>query len=158
MLTSLLSGIAPSIGALIAARALQGVAAALLVPASLAIISASFHPDDRGRAIGTWSGLAGVATAVGPFLGGWLIDSFSWRLVFLINPPIVVATALIAWRHVPETRDESADRRVDLLGGVVLALGLGGVVYALDRRARPRLGYHDHGVRPAGLSPHWSGG
>jgi EmrB/QacA subfamily drug resistance transporter len=129
--TSLLSGLAPSIGTLIAARGLQGVAAALLVPGSLAIISASFHPDDRGKAIGTWSGLAGVATAVGPFLGGWLIDSFSWRLVFLINPPIIVVTALMAWRHVPETRDEFADRRVDVLGGVVLALGLAGVVYPL---------------------------
>jgi EmrB/QacA subfamily drug resistance transporter len=129
--TSLLSGVAPSIGLLIAARALQGVTAALLVPGSLAIISASFHPDDRGRAIGTWSGLAGLSTAIGPFLGGWLIDSFSWRLVFLINAPIIVVTVLMAWWHVPETRDEFADHRVDVLGGGVLALGLGGVVYAL---------------------------
>lgn len=129
--TSLLSGVAPSIGTLIAARALQGVAAALLVPGSLAIISASFHPDDRGKAIGTWSGLSGVTTAVGPFLGGWLIDSFTWRLVFLINAPIIAVTVLMAWRHVPETRDEFADRRVDYLGAFMLALGLGGVVYAL---------------------------
>ena len=129
--TSLLSGVAPSIATLIAARALQGVAAALLVPGSLAIISASFRPSDRGAAIGAWAGLAGVSTAIGPFLGGWLIDSVSWRLVFLINLPIVAVTALLAVRHIPETRDETADRRVDVLGGVVLAVGLAGLVYAL---------------------------
>ncbi|HEV3450898.1 MAG TPA: MFS transporter [Acidimicrobiia bacterium] len=129
--TSLLSGAAPSIETLIAARALQGMAAALLVPGSLAIISASFRPEDRGAAIGAWSGLAGVSTAIGPFLGGWLIDSFSWRLVFLINPPIVALTVLLARRHVPETAEDTADHRVDYLGGIVLALGLAGVVDAL---------------------------
>ena len=129
--TSVLSGAAPSIETLIAARALQGVAAALLVPGSLAIISASFHPDDRGAAIGAWSGLAGVTTAIGPFLGGFLIDSVSWRLVFLINPPIVAVTVLLAYRHIPETRDEEATRHVDVLGGTLLALGLAGVVDAL---------------------------
>ena len=129
--TSMLSGAAPSIGTLIAARALQGVAAALLVPGSLAIISASFRPEDRGAAIGAWSGLAGVTTAIGPFLGGFLIDSVSWRLVFLINPPIVAVTALLAYRHIPETRDEEAGHHVDVLGGAVLALGLAGVVDAL---------------------------
>ncbi|HSO96047.1 MAG TPA: MFS transporter [Acidimicrobiia bacterium] len=129
--TSLLSGVAPSIGTLIAARALQGMTAALLIPGSLAIISASFRQEDRGAAIGAWSGLAGVATAIGPFLGGFLIDSVSWRLVFLINLPFVVVTVYLANRHVPETRDETADRRVDVLGGAVLAAGLGGVVYAL---------------------------
>jgi EmrB/QacA subfamily drug resistance transporter len=129
--TSLASGLAPSIDALILARALQGVAAALLVPGSLAMISASFRVSDRGRAIGAWSGLAGVSTAIGPFLGGFLIDSVSWRLVFLINAPLVVVTALITWRHVPETREATDDRRVDLLGGLVLALGLAGLVDAL---------------------------
>jgi EmrB/QacA subfamily drug resistance transporter len=129
--TSLFSGVAPSIGTLIAARALQGLTAALLIPGSLAIISASFRPADRGAAIGAWSGLAGVATALGPFLGGFLIDSVSWRLVFLINLPIVAITVVLATRHVPETRDETADRRVDVLGGAVLAVGLAGVVYAL---------------------------
>ena len=97
--TSILSGAAPSIGTLIAARALQGIAAAMLVPGSLAIISASFRPEDRGAAIGAWSGLAGVTSAIGPFLGGWLIDSFTWRLVFFINPPIVLVTALLTWRR-----------------------------------------------------------
>ncbi len=129
--TSLASGVAPSITTLIIARSLQGVAAALLVPGSLAMISASFRRSDRGAAIGAWSGLAGVSTAIGPFLGGWLIDAVSWRLVFLINLPFVVVTALIAWRHVPETREATDDRRVDVLGGLVLALGLVGVVYAL---------------------------
>ena len=129
--TSVLSGAAPSIETLIAARALQGVAAALLVPGSLAIISASFRPEDRGAAIGAWSGLAGVTTAIGPFLGGFLIDSVSWRLVFLINPPIVAVTVLLAYRHIPETRDEEASRHVDVLGGTVLAVGLAGVVDAL---------------------------
>jgi EmrB/QacA subfamily drug resistance transporter len=128
---SLLCGVAPSANMLIAARAVQGAAAALLVPGSLAIISASFHPDDRGRAIGAWSGLAGVATAVGPFLGGWLIDSVSWRAVFLINLPVIVVTVVITLRHVPETRDVTASRHVDIIGGALLALGLAGVVYGL---------------------------
>jgi EmrB/QacA subfamily drug resistance transporter len=128
---SLLCGIAPSTATLIAARALQGVAAALLVPGSLAIISASFHPDDRGRAIGAWSGLGGIATAAGPFVGGWLIDSVSWRLVFFINLPLVAAAVAIALRHVPETRDEDAPSRIDIPGATLLALGLAGVVYAL---------------------------
>lgn len=129
--SSLLCGIAPSVVFLIVARVLQGAAGALLVPESLAIISSSFARDSRARAIGAWSGLAGVATAFGPFLGGWLIDSVSWRLVFLINLPIVAITVPMALRHVPESRDVHAIRRVDVRGGVLLALGLAGVVFAL---------------------------
>jgi EmrB/QacA subfamily drug resistance transporter len=129
--TSLLCGVAPSVAVLIAARCLQGVAAALLVPESLAIISASFRQEDRGRAIGVWSGLGAIATAIGPFLGGWLIDSVSWRLVFLINLPLVAITWWIASRYVPETFDADADRRVDVVGGAVLALGLAAIVAAL---------------------------
>ena len=128
---SLLCGVAPTLSMLIAARCLQGVAAALLVPGSLAIISASFCPEDRGRAIGAWSGLAGVATVIGPFLGGWLIDTATWRLVFFINVPLVALTVLLAMRHVPETRDVNAPHRIDILGGLALVAGLGGVVYAL---------------------------
>ncbi len=128
---SLVCGLAPSLTALIAARCLQGVAAALLVPGSLAIISASFCPEDRGRAIGAWSGLAGVATVVGPFLGGWLIDAATWRWVFFINLPLVALTVMLAMRHVPETRDVHAPHRIDVLGGLALVGGLGGVVYAL---------------------------
>jgi EmrB/QacA subfamily drug resistance transporter len=129
--TSLLCGLAPSIEVLIATRAIQGVAAALLVPGSLAIVSASFHPDDRGRAIGAWSGLAGVSTAVGPFLGGWLIDSVSWRLVFLVNLPLIAVALFVTIRHVPESRDETATGGPDVIGGALLAAGLAGVVYAL---------------------------
>jgi EmrB/QacA subfamily drug resistance transporter len=128
---SALCGAAPSTGTLIAARAVQGVAAALLVPTSLAIISASFHPDDRGRAIGAWAGLGGIATAVGPFVGGWLIDAASWRLVFLINVPLAAIAVAVTLRHVPETRDEEADRRLDFAGAAALSLGLAGLVYAV---------------------------
>ena len=117
---------------LIVARILQGAAGALLVPASLAIISSSFAVDQRARAIGAWSGLAGVATAFGPFLGGWLIDSVSWRLVFLINLPIIADHGLSSpCAHVPDTRDEHAARDVDYVGALVLAAGLGALVYAL---------------------------
>lgn len=128
---SLLCGLAPSVVVLIAARVLQGAAGALLVPASLAIISSSFAREHRASAIGAWSGLAGIATAIGPFLGGWLIDSVSWRYVFLINVPIIVVTVPLTLRHVPETRDEHAARRIDVRGGVLLAAGLAALVYSL---------------------------
>ena len=129
--SSVVCGVAPSVTLLIAARIVQGAAGALLVPASLAIIASTFAVDERARAIGAWSGLAGVSAAVGPFIGGWFIDAVSWRLVFLINVPIIAVTVPLALRHVPETRDEHADRRVDVAGGVVLAFGLGALVYAL---------------------------
>jgi EmrB/QacA subfamily drug resistance transporter len=128
---SVLCGVALSPGFLIAARALQGVGGALLVPESLAIISAVFRPQDRGAAIGAWSGLSAVATAGGPFLGGYLVDAASWRWVFLINIPIAVATVWMALRHVPENRDEAASRRLDVIGAITITLGLAGVVYAL---------------------------
>ena len=129
--TSALCGLAPSTGVLIGARAAQGIAAALMVPGSLAIVQSSFRPVDRGRAIGMWSGLSGVSLALGPFLGGWLIDSFSWRLVFFVNVPLIVVTMLMAMRYVPETRDPTASERIDWLGGTVLVVGLGAGVYAL---------------------------
>jgi EmrB/QacA subfamily drug resistance transporter len=129
--TSALCGTAPSTSVLIAARALQGVAGALMVPGSLAIVQASFRAADRGRAIGAWSGLSGVSIALGPFLGGWLIDAFSWRLVFFLNLPLVAVAVLMAWRFVPETRDPNAAERIDWLGGSVLVAGLGAGVYAL---------------------------
>ena len=130
---SVLCGLAPNIPALIAARAVQGVGGALLVPASLSIISASFHPDDRGQAIGAWSGLSGVSTALGPFLGGYLVDSASWgwRLVFLINLPIALVTIVLTLKHMPETRDTSVRGRPDLGGALTAALALGGIVFAL---------------------------
>ncbi|MGH3343655.1 MAG: DHA2 family efflux MFS transporter permease subunit, partial [Carbonactinosporaceae bacterium] len=116
---------------LIVARVAQGVGAALLTPGSLAIIEATFRERDRPRAIGAWSGLTGVATAVGPFLGGWLVDAGSWRVIFLLNLPLAAAIILIAGRHVPESRDPSAAPGVDVAGSVLAAAGLGGLTYAL---------------------------
>jgi EmrB/QacA subfamily drug resistance transporter len=130
-LTSLLCAIAPDTGFLIMARCVQGVAAALVVPNSLAIVSASFATEDRGRAIGAWSGLGGIATAFGPFLGGYLIDSVSWRWVFVINLPIAAVAFWTARVHVPESRDEHAGARLDVAGSALLTVGLAGVVYAL---------------------------
>ncbi|MFC9429430.1 MFS transporter [Streptomyces sp. NPDC056987] len=133
-LGSLLCGIAPNAGILIAARALQGVGGALLVPGSLAIIQASFHPDDRARAVGVWSGLGGVGAAVGPFLGGWLVDGPGWRWVFLINVPLAAVCVPVALRHVPETRDPAAHGKFDVLGAVLGAAALALVTYALIAR------------------------
>lgn len=130
-LASLLCGIAPTIPVLIVARGFQGIGGALLVPSSLAIISASFHPDDRGRAIGAWSGLSGVSTALGPFLGGYLVDSVSWRLVFLINLPLAATTIWLTLRHVPESHSADASTRPDFAGAAIVALGVGGLVFAL---------------------------
>ena len=134
---SALCGLAPSAGFLVAARILQGVGGALLVPGSLAILSASFQPEDRSEAVGAWSGLAGVTTALGPFAGGWLVDAVSWRLVFLVNLPLAAVAAAVALRYVPESRDPSAPRRPDLVGAGLATIGLGGVVYALIERSGP---------------------
>lgn len=129
-LGSLLCGVAPSIQTLVAARAIQGVGGALLTPGALAILQASFEPADRAKAIGAWSGLGGVAGAVGPFLGGWLVAVSSWRLVFLINLPLAVVVLLVTLRHVLESADPDAVRRVDVLGAVLCAVGLAGLTYA----------------------------
>jgi EmrB/QacA subfamily drug resistance transporter len=118
---------APGAVWLILARALQGVGGALLTPASLAILQASFAERDRARAIGAWSALAGAASAIAPFVGGWLIQAGSWRWVFLINAPLAVLVVLVAQRHVPETRDLAAADRIDVPGSVLGVLGLGGV-------------------------------
>jgi EmrB/QacA subfamily drug resistance transporter len=128
---SLACGLAPNGPALIAARILQGVGGALLTPGSLAIIQASFAPQDRSRAIGAWSGLGGVATAVGPFLGGWLISSVSWRLIFFINLPVALAVVVISIRHVPESRDPTVSGRLDAAGATLVTLGLVGLAYGL---------------------------
>ena len=129
-LASALCGLAPNVGTLIAARALQGVGGALLTPGSLAIISASFAAADRGRAIGAWSGLGGIAGAIGPFLGGWLVVTWSWRLVFLINLPLAAVVVAVAARHVPESMDPTASHRLDLPGAALGAIGLAGLTYA----------------------------
>jgi len=127
---SLLCGLAPNVEMLIAARILQGVGAALLTPGSLSLLQASFVPGDRARAVGAWSGLGGIAGALGPFVGGALVE-LSWRLVFLINLPLCAAVVVIALRHVPESRDVEADPRIDVAGAVLGALGLAAVTYAL---------------------------
>lgn len=128
---SLGCGLAPSIGWLVAARLVQGVGAAALVPGSLALIDAGIVDDDRGRAVGVWAGMSGVTTALGPFIGGWLVDAASWRWVFFLNLPLAVAVIWIAARHIPESRDVTARGRPDLLGTVAITVGLAGTVYAL---------------------------
>ncbi|SCG19586.1 drug resistance transporter, EmrB/QacA subfamily [Micromonospora echinofusca] len=139
-LASLLCGLAQGTEWLIAARFLQGAGGALLTPGSLSVLQASFHPDDRGRAIGAWSGLSGVSTALGPFLGGWLIDALSWRWIFFLNLPLAVLVLLATLRWVPESRDKAASRtgtagrgrrRFDVAGALLGALALAGVTYAL---------------------------
>ncbi|NEK59410.1 MFS transporter [Geodermatophilus sabuli] len=136
---SLLCGLAPDIRTLIAARALQGVGGALLTPGSLAIISASFHGSDRAAAVGAWSGLGGVAGALGPFVGGWLVE-WNWRLVFLLNLPLAVLIVVVAARHVPESRDPEAGGRLDWPGTVLVAVGLGALTYALTAAGEPGRG------------------
>ena len=133
---SALCGLAPSIEVLVAARALQGVGGALLTPGSLAIIQASFARADRPRAVGAWSGLGGVAAAVGPLLGGWLVESAGWRAVFWINLPLAALVILTAARHVPESRDTAATGRFDVLGAAVAALALAGLTYGLIETGR----------------------
>ncbi|MEW9517819.1 MFS transporter [Streptomyces tubercidicus] len=130
---SLLCGLAPEARVLIAARALQGVGGALLTPGSLALIQAVLHPDDRARGVGAWSGLGGVAAAVGPFIGGWLVDGPGWRWVFFLNVPLAAVCVPVALRHVPETRERAArlHRGFDVQGAVLGALALAGVTYAL---------------------------
>jgi EmrB/QacA subfamily drug resistance transporter len=130
-IASLICGVAPSAPALVGARALQGIGAALLTPGSLAIIEATFRPSDRSAAIGAWSGLAGVATAFAPLLGGYLTEAVSWRLIFLINLPFAAVALWAALRHVPESRNPHAARGLDLTGAALAALGLAGVTYAL---------------------------
>jgi EmrB/QacA subfamily drug resistance transporter len=130
-LASACCGMSQTTGQLIAARVVQGVGAALLVPGSLAIISASFSKENRGRAIGTWSGFTAISAGVGPVLGGWLVEHASWRWIFFINLPLAAVVLVITWWRVPESRDESAGGRVDVLGAVTATLGLGGVVYGL---------------------------
>jgi EmrB/QacA subfamily drug resistance transporter len=130
-LASALCALTPNVEVLIAARALQGVGGALLMPGSLAMISASFAPDDRAKAIGAWSGFGGIASAVGPFLGGYLVGGPGWRWIFVINLPLAAVVVLIARRHVPETLDPDAVPRLDVVGAALGAIGLGGVTYAL---------------------------
>jgi EmrB/QacA subfamily drug resistance transporter len=128
---SMACGIAPNADFLIAGRLLQGVGGALLVPGSLAILQASFRADDRAPAIGAWSGFGGLATAIGPFVGGYLIGSVSWRLIFFINVPVAVAVLVISARHVPESHDPHSTGRIDVVGASLVTVGLVGVTFGL---------------------------
>ncbi|HLK06523.1 MAG TPA: MFS transporter [Candidatus Angelobacter sp.] len=124
-------GFAPDIRHLVAARALQGVGGAMLVPGSLAIISAAFPTDQRGKAIGTWSGFTGITAAIGPVLGGWLVQHFSWRWVFFINLPIAVAVVAISFLFVPESCGERGKGKLDIPGAFLITLGLGLLVFGM---------------------------
>ena len=136
-------GFSSSIHQLIVARAVQGLGAALLTPESLAIISASFEEKRRGQAIGTWSGFTSITTAIGPVLGGWLIEHASWRWAFFLNLPIAAAVIVISLWHVPESHSPSA-KGVDWLGGILATAGLGGIVFALIESSTR--GWHDRAV------------
>jgi EmrB/QacA subfamily drug resistance transporter len=142
-LASILCALAPDITTLIVFRGIQGIAGALLTPASLALITSNFEGGERGAAIGTWAAWSGISTVVGPLLGGWLIGISSWRVIFFLNVPIAIVTIAIALLLIPRGRDTASRARVDYLGGVLCAVGLGGVVYGLIEQ--PRLG-----------STHWS--
>lgn len=139
-LASVACGFAATIDQLIVARAAQGIAAALLVPGSLALLSASFDEKQRGRAIGTWSGFSAITAAVGPLLGGWLIDHVSWRWIFFLNIPLAAAVILISLRFVPESRDDQAEG-TDWAGAALATLGLGGLTFGLIESSR--LGWSD---------------
>src|SRR5262249_44001609 len=138
-LASVLCGLAESINQLIIARGVQGIGAAMLVPGSLAIISASFSEEERGQAIGTWSGFSAITAAIGPVIGGWLIEHISWRAVFFINLPLaIIVIALVFWR-VPESREKTRARGLDWAGAGLATLGLGALVYGLIEA--PTLGF-----------------
>lgn len=145
-------GLAPDMRQLIAARALQGVGGALLVPGSLAIISATFPAAERGKAIGTWSGFTGITAAIGPVLGGWLIEHFSWRWVFFINLPLAAAVIAISYLFVPESCGEGGKHKLDIPGALLITLGLGCLVFGMIQA--PGLGWTNPetwGTTTAGL-------
>ncbi|MFI7481809.1 MFS transporter [Kocuria sp. M1R5S2] len=137
-LSSTACALAPGPGVLIALRAVQGIGAALLAPTSIAVLEASFAPRDRARAIGAWTGLTAVATAAGPFVGGWLVQTAGWRWVFLVNLPVALAVVLISRRHVPESRDPAACLRLDVPGAVLLVAALGALAHGLTAWAGSR--------------------
>ena len=140
-LASVWCGFARNIHELILARAIQGAGGALLVPGSLAIISASFREEDRGRAIGTWSGFTAITAAIGPVIGGWLIEQVSWRAIFFINLPLAVVVLVISARYVPESWDENQRERPDWVGAGLATIGLGSLVYGLIESSRLTFGH-----------------
>jgi EmrB/QacA subfamily drug resistance transporter len=150
---SLLCGLAPTAEVLVAARALQGIGGALLTPGSLAIISSTFVADHRARAVGAWSGLGGVAAAVGPLAGGWLV-TLNWRAVFLVNLPVAVFVVVVSLRHVPESSNADSPPGLDVAGAVLAAAGLAGVTYALTSLG----GEHSGGIKDAAIIGVGAGG
>ncbi|HKW59982.1 MAG TPA: MFS transporter [Candidatus Dormibacteraeota bacterium] len=148
--TSALCGFAPNMELLVLFRVLQGAAGALLVPGSLALITANFAGQEQGRAFGLWAGASGATTILGPVVGGVFVDTISWRSAFFINVPIVIVAAWATWRHVPESRDEGASRSFDWLGAAIVALAVGGLafgaIYGQQRAWRDPLGYVILGV------------
>lgn len=134
-------GLAQNIGMLICARSIQGLGAALLVPGSLALITASFPESTRGQAIGTWSGFSAITAAIGPVIGGWLIEHSTWRWVFFLNLPLALIVILLSTK-IPESRNDHASHHLDWLGASLVTLGLGGVTYALIEWPNR---IHDHG-------------
>ncbi len=135
-MASVWCGLSQTVNQLILARAVQGVGGALLVPGSLAIISASFDEERRGKAIGTWSGFTAITAAVGPVMGGWLIEHVSWRAVFFINLPLAAVVLTLALRYVPESRDEAEEGGLDWRGAVLATISLGAIVYGLIESSR----------------------
>jgi len=127
---SIWCGLSPNVSQLIMARAVQGIGGALLVPGSLAIISAAFSGEERGKAIGTWSGFTAITSALGPVLGGWLVENTSWRWIFFLNVPLAAIALFILFRYVPESRDEAA-KKLDWWGAILATLGLGVIVFGL---------------------------
>jgi EmrB/QacA subfamily drug resistance transporter len=140
-ITSIFCALAPTVELLVVARALQGVFGALLTPAALAVIVATFPPDERGRAVGAWTAWGGMGTVLGPLIGGQLVDTASWRWIFAINVPIVLITLFLVMRVVPEGRPRAADAKVDVIGATLCALGLGGITYGLIEQ--PIYGWSD---------------
>jgi EmrB/QacA subfamily drug resistance transporter len=143
--TSVLCGLAPTMELLVLFRVLQGAAGAMLVPGSLALITANFSGQEQGRAFGVWAGASGATTILGPVIGGFLVDTISWRAAFLINVPLILVAAWATWAHVPESRDEKATSHFDWLGAAVVALAVGGLafgaIYGQQRAWRDPIGY-----------------
>src|SRR6476646_1462129 len=127
--TSVLCGFAPNMELLVLFRVLQGATGALLVPGSLALLTANFSGEEQGRAFGVWAGASGATTILGPVVGGLLVDTVSWRAAFLINVPLVVLAAWATWQHVPESRDDRATAHFDWLGAAVVAMAVGGLAF-----------------------------
>jgi EmrB/QacA subfamily drug resistance transporter len=142
--TSVLCAVAPTIELLVAARALQGMAGAVLTPAALAVIVATFPPDERGRAVGAWTAWGGIGTVLGPLIGGQLVDAASWRWIFAINAPLVLVTVMLILRVVPPGRERAERAQVDVLGAILCALGLAGMTFGLIEQ--PLHGFGDPAV------------